>query len=41
MNKELLVSQQQWIREELNRCADFWLTHGLSLIHISEPTSPY
>lgn len=28
MNKELLVSQQQWIREELNRCADFWLTHG-------------
>ena len=28
MNKELLASQQQWIREELNRCADFWLTHG-------------
>lgn len=28
MNKELLISQQQWIREELNRCADFWLTHG-------------
>ena len=28
MNKELLIAQQQWIREELDRCADFWLTHG-------------
>ena len=28
MNKELLISQQAWIRDELTRCADFWLTHG-------------
>lgn len=28
MNKELLISQQQWIRQELDRCADFWLKKG-------------
>ena len=28
LNKELLISQQQWIRDELKRSADFWLTHG-------------
>ena len=28
LNKELLASQQQWIRDELRRSADFWLNHG-------------
>ncbi len=33
MNKDLLASQQQWIREELSRCADFWLTKGWDKEH--------
>ena len=28
MNKDLLASQQKWIREELARCADFWIKYG-------------
>ncbi|MBP3645792.1 MAG: AGE family epimerase/isomerase [Clostridia bacterium] len=28
MNKELLVSQQQWIRSELDKCINFWLENG-------------
>ena len=28
MNKDRLLAQQQWIRDELKRSADFWLTHG-------------
>ena len=28
MNKELLVSQQQWIRSELDKCVNFWLENG-------------
>ena len=28
MNKELLASQQKWIREELDRCVNFWLEKG-------------
>ena len=28
MNRELLKAQQQWIREELERCADFWVKNG-------------
>ena len=28
MNKEMLLSQQEWIREELMRCADFWVKNG-------------
>ena len=28
MNKEKLTAQRQWIREELNRCVDFWLQKG-------------
>jgi len=28
MNKQQLLNQQAWIREELARCADFWLKNG-------------
>ena len=28
MNKELLLSQQQWVREELDKCVHFWLKNG-------------
>ena len=28
MDKALLKSQQEWIRAELNRCADFWVKNG-------------
>ena len=28
MNKELLVSQQQWVRSELDKCINFWLEKG-------------
>jgi len=28
MNKELLLSQQKWVREELDKCVDFWLKNG-------------
>lgn len=28
MNKELLKAQQAWIRDELARCADFWVKNG-------------
>jgi N-acylglucosamine 2-epimerase len=28
MNKELLKSQQEWIRGELEACANFWLKNG-------------
>ena len=28
MNKELLKSQQQWLRAELEACANFWLKNG-------------
>ncbi|MDD6142672.1 MAG: AGE family epimerase/isomerase [bacterium] len=28
MDKALLKSQQEWIRSELNRCADFWVKNG-------------
>ena len=28
MNKALLKTQQEWIRAELNRCADFWVKNG-------------
>ena len=28
MDKALLKAQQNWIREELDRSADFWLKHG-------------
>ena len=28
MNKELLVSQQQWVRAELDKCINFWLENG-------------
>ena len=33
MNRELLKSQQQWIREELQRCADFWVKNGWDRIN--------
>ncbi len=29
MNKEALKRHQQWIREELNRCTNFWLKNGI------------
>ena len=28
MDKALLQSQQAWIRDELERCAQFWINHG-------------
>lgn len=28
MDKALLKTQQEWIRAELNRCADFWVKNG-------------
>ncbi len=28
MDKTLLAAQQKWIREELDKCADFWLKNG-------------
>lgn len=28
MDKALLKTQQEWIRTELNRCADFWVKNG-------------
>ena len=33
MDKALLKSQQAWIREELDRCADFWVKNGWDHVH--------
>lgn len=33
MDRALLASQREWLREELNRCADFWLQYGWDRRH--------
>jgi N-acylglucosamine 2-epimerase len=33
MNQSLLKSQQLWIQEELKRCIEFWLKHGMDSVH--------
>ena len=33
MHTEKLRQTQQWIRQELDRCTDFWLTHGMDKEH--------
>ena len=48
MDRVKMEQTRQWVRDELDRCAAFWLEHGmdrehggvytLSLIHISDPT---
>ena len=33
MNTDQLKQTHQWIREELDRCVSFWLTHGQDRVH--------
>ena len=33
MDKTKLLQAREWIREELDRCVDFWLTNGMDKVH--------
>ena len=33
MNKEKLLQTQEWVREELDRCVNFWLKNGIDKVH--------
>ena len=33
MNKEYLRNTQAWVREELDRCVNFWLKNGMDKVN--------
>ena len=33
MNRELMTEQHAWIKQELDRCVRFWLTHGMDPVN--------
>ena len=43
MDRKKLQDTQAWVRGELDRCANFWLEHGMdravSYTHLTLPTN--
>jgi N-acylglucosamine 2-epimerase len=33
MNREYLLETQKWVKEELERCVNFWLKNGMDKVH--------
>ena len=33
MDRKRIQNEQHWVREQLNRCADFWLENGMDPVH--------
>ena len=33
MNREYLIETQKWVKEELDRCVNFWLKNGMDKVN--------